>query len=367
MFSGYFHGRRVLVTGHTGFKGSWLSVWLERLGAQVTGLSVDVPTQPSLFDLACVQTRVDHLVGDVRDTAAVNAALDSSDPEVVFHLAAQPLVRLSYEEPVDTLSVNVIGTAQLLDAIRRRGKSCNVIVVTSDKCYENNGQIWGYREVDPLGGHDPYSMSKSAAELVVDSWRNSYFSSPDSGVLLASARAGNVVGGGDWGRDRLIPDCITALTKDIPILIRNPLSTRPWQHVLEPLSGYLWLATMLATGHEPKAYAQSWNFGPSIEGVRPVRDVVDLILQRWGKGRWELDCDIVKVHEAFALALNCEKARHCLQWSPAWTFETAISETVAWYRNWASGTEDIHKHTISQIEAYEMAAQRSSLTWAKST
>lgn len=364
MFLDYFQGRRVLVTGHTGFKGSWLSLWLNRLGAEVTGLSIDIPTDPALFDLAGVESLIQHRMGDIRDSQAVDAALEASDPEIVFHLAAQPLVRLSYEEPVDTLSVNVIGTAQVLEAVRRRGKPCSVIVITSDKCYANNGQIWGYREIDPMGGHDPYSMSKGAAELVVDSWRNSYFSAPDSKIRLASVRAGNVIGGGDWAKDRLITDCIAALTSQQPIEIRNPLATRPWQHVLEPLSGYLWLAARLATSEDPQAFAQGWNFGPYIDGVRPVRDLVDFALQCWGGGSWQMTKDADQPHEAFALALNCDKAHQQLKWRPAWDFEASVGETIAWYREWANGADDIRGLTLGQIAAYESAAQQAAIAWA---
>lgn len=364
MFLDYFQGRRVLVTGHTGFKGSWLSLWLNKLGAEVTGLSIDIPTVPALFDLAGVESLIHHRVGDIRDPQAVDAALEASDAEIVFHLAAQPLVRLSYEEPVDTLSVNVIGTAQVLEAVRRRGKPCSVIVITSDKCYANNGQIWGYREIDPMGGHDPYSMSKGAAELVVDSWRNSYFAAPDSKIRLASVRAGNVIGGGDWAKDRLLTDCIAALTSQQPIEIRNPLATRPWQHVLEPLSGYLWLAARLTTSEDPQAFAQGWNFGPYIDGVRPVRDLVDFALQCWGGGSWQMTKDADQPHEAFALALNCDKAHQHLKWRPAWDFEASVGETIAWYREWANGADDIRGLTLGQIAAYESAAQQAAIAWA---
>lgn len=364
MFLDHYKDRRVLVTGHTGFKGSWLSLWLHRMGAEVTGLSIDVPTEPSLFRLAGIETLVNHHFGDVRDPAALDDALHASDAEIVFHLAAQPLVRRSYEEPVDTLATNVIGTAQVLEAVRRRGKPCSIIVVTSDKCYSNNGQIWGYREIDPMGGHDPYSMSKGAAELVVDSWRSSYFAASDSPIRLASARAGNVIGGGDWAQDRLLTDCIAALTGHRPVEIRNPLATRPWQHVLEPLSGYLWLAAKLATSNDPQAFAQGWNFGPDIDGVRPVRDLVDFALQCWGDGSWQLTNEANPPHEAFALALNCDKAHQHLKWRPAWDFEASVGNTIAWYRQWADRADEIRKLTIDQIAAYENAARQAEIAWA---
>jgi CDP-glucose 4,6-dehydratase len=364
MFLDCFQGRRVLVTGHTGFKGSWLSLWLNRLGAHVTGLSIDVPTVPALFGLAEVDALIQHRIGDIRDPEAVDAALKASDAEIVFHLAAQPLVRLSYVEPLETLSVNVMGTAQVLEGVRRRGKPCSVIVITSDKCYANNGQIWGYREIDPMGGHDPYSMSKGAAELVVDSWRNSYCAEPNSKIRLASVRAGNVIGGGDWARDRLLTDCIAALIRHATIEIRNPLATRPWQHVLEPLSGYLWLAARLSTSDHPQAFAQSWNFGPCIDGVRPVCDLVDFALQYWGGGSWQTASDADQPHEAFALALNCDKAQQYLKWRPTWDFETSVAETIAWYREWANGASDIRGLTLGQIKAYETAARQAAIAWA---
>lgn len=365
MFLGHYANRRVLVTGHTGFKGSWLTLWLQQLGAQVTGLSIDIPTQPSLFDLAGLEDLLDHNVGDVRDPAALDRALAASDADMVFHLAAQPLVRLSYAEPVDTLATNVIGTAQVLEAVRRRGKPCTVIVVTSDKCYANNGQVWGYREIDPMGGHDPYSMSKGAAELVVDSWRQSYFSGPDSTVRLASVRAGNVIGGGDWAQDRIVTDCIAALTSQRPVEIRNPLATRPWQHVLEPLSGYLWLGARLATSADGAAYAQGWNFGPAIDGVRPVRDLVDELLQCWGAGQWQLASAADQPHEAFALALNCDKAHQQLAWRPTWDFHQTIAQTASWYRQWAEGAPDIRGLTVQQIQAYSDDARQSGISWAE--
>jgi len=249
-FGGVFDGLRILVTGHTGFKGSWMSLWLAKLGANVTGLSIDIPTMPSLFELTGVANCIDHRFGDVRDAAAMAVLVREVQPAVVFHLAAQPLVRLSYREPLTTLDTNVIGTANTLEAVRAWGGRCDIVVVTSDKCYRNDGRREGYRETDPLGGHDPYSMSKGAVELVVDCWRSSYFSAPESPIRLASARAGNVIGGGDWAEDRIITDCIAALTKGEPIGIRNPVATRPWQHVLEPLSGYMWLAHQLSAGAE---------------------------------------------------------------------------------------------------------------------
>ena len=264
---------------------------------------------------------VDHHFGDILDVAELNRVVARSEAEIVFHLAAQPLVRLSYDRPVETLATNVVGTANVLEAVRASGRAMTVIVVTSDKCYANTGAIWGYREIDPMGGHDPYSMSKGAAELVVESWRSSFFSGHRTrSVRLASARAGNVIGGGDWAADRLMTDCVAALVADRPVEIRNPLATRPWQHVLEPLSGYLWLGVCLATATDAKALASGWNFGPAFASVQPVENVVAGAIATWGAGQWELADARDAPHEAFALALNCDKAHHLLKWHPAWEF-----------------------------------------------
>lgn len=363
MFQGYYRGRKVLITGHTGFKGSWLSLWLDRLGAEVTGYSIDIPTVPSLFEIARVEDVVDHHIGDILDVAHLNRVVAESEAEIVFHLAAQPLVRLSYERPVETLATNVVGTANVLEAVRATGRATTVIVVTSDKCYANTGSIWGYREIDPMGGHDPYSMSKGAAELVVDSWRSSFFSGPGSHVRLASGRAGNVIGGGDWAADRLMTDCIAALVAGHPVEIRNPLATRPWQHVLEPLSGYLWLGARLATAEDASAFASGWNFGPAVASVQPVENVVARALSAWGSGTWDLADAHDAPHEAFALALNCDKAHHVLKWRPAWDFGQSIAQTVSWYRKWADGDVDLTKLTRDTIAAYESAGTAQDIAW----
>jgi len=361
VFGGVFDGCRILLTGHTGFKGSWMSLWLTKLGANVTGLSIDIPTTPSLFELAGVADCVDHRFGDVRDAAAMAELVREVQPDVVFHLAAQPLVRLSYREPLATLDTNVMGTANVLEAVRTWGGRCDIVVVTSDKCYRNDGRREGYRETDPMGGHDPYSMSKGAAELIVDCWRSSYFSAPNSPVRLASGRAGNVIGGGDWAADRVITDCIAALTKGEPIGIRNPLATRPWQHVLEPLSGYMWLAHQLRTGGQ---VMQGWNFGPEQENIRSVEQLVDELVKDWGSGSAMHLKESGAPKEAIALSLNIQRAASELNWKPVWEFERTIAETVDWFKVWRQGEQDLRNFTEHQIDTYMRDAAALSIGWA---
>jgi len=350
--SDFYAGRRVLVTGHTGFKGSWLLHWLEMLGAKVSGFSVDIPTSPSHFELTGLGTAATTTFHDIRDRDALARMLDAAQPEVVFHLAAQPLVRRSYAIPLETLEVNVLGTANLLEAIRTAGAACTVVVATSDKCYANTGQVSGYRESDPMGGHDPYSMSKGAAELVVSSWRDSYFAVPGSPVRMASARAGNVIGGGDWAQDRLVADAVRAIAAGRPIVLRSPDATRPWQHVLEPLSGYLLLGARLAQASDPRSFAEGWNFGPDLAHVRPVRDVAEALVGAFGRGEVVVEHDPADPHEDFALALNCDKAHDLLGWHPVWDFAETIVRTVEWYSRWLAGATDMRSGTRAQIEDY---------------
>jgi CDP-glucose 4,6-dehydratase len=360
-----YRGRRVLVTGHTGFKGSWLCEWLLSLGAEVTGLALDPATQPALYDQLNLSTRLHDHRGDVRDAALVLDVVKRTRPEFVFHLAAQPLVRLSYEQPIETYATNVMGTVHVLDAVRRVGAPCTVIVVTTDKCYENREWVHSYREEDPVGGYDPYSSSKGAAELVVSAYRRSYFSNPDSPIRLASARAGNVIGGGDWALDRIVPDCMRALQGGKSILVRNRHATRPWQHVLEPLSGYLWLGAKLAEGTYPSpALAGAFNFGPKLSSNRSVGDLVQEILKHW-PGTVEDRSDPKAPHEAKLLNLATDKAHHLLGWRPVWDFERTIAETAHWYS--ASHKAPVAgpvQMTTDQLRRYIEDAAARNLPWA---
>jgi len=368
----------VLVTGHTGFKGAWLTEWLVQLGADVTGLSLPPSTQPALFDQLSLASRMHHLIGDIREAALVRRIITDVQPDFVFHLAAQPLVRLSYEQPLETYATNIMGTAHVLDALRLLAKPCAAMMVTTDKCYENREWVHSYREDDAMGGYDPYSSSKAAAELVISAYRRSYFSRPNSVLHVASARAGNVIGGGDWAPDRIVPDCVRALQRGELIPVRNKVATRPWQHVLEPLSGYLWLGACLAnprlapiysahsTGSGTSALtfqlASAFNFGPMLQSTRTVAGLVEQVLKHW-PGQWEDKSDPHAVHEAKLLNLAIDKAQHFLGWKPVWSFEDTVRETMQWYRAADEGA-DAAALTSSQIRDYTTAAARRDLTWA---
>lgn len=359
-FGGAYRGKTVFLTGHTGFKGSWLAEWLLALGARVVGYSLPPPTDPALFTQLDLCRRVArHVLGDIMDREKLRTEIQAAQPDFVFHLAAQPLVRESYRQPVETFAVNALGTAHLLDSLRDYQKPCSVVIVTTDKCYENREWLHGYRENDPLGGHDPYSASKAAAEIVVASFRSSYFSSAP--VKVASARAGNVIGGGDWALDRIVPDCMRALTARQPIAVRNPAAVRPWQHVLDPLSGYLWLGSRLTA--DPKL-ATAFNFGPGHDANRTVGQLVEEALKHW-PGQWQDRSDPNAVHEATLLQLSTDKANALLGWKSTWSFAEAIEETVGWYRAATKKTFAPKGFTAQQLRAYLAAAKKRGLPWVK--
>jgi len=351
----FWRGRRVFITGHTGFKGSWLSLWLQSLGAQVTGYALAPPTVPSLFDIAQAESGMTSTIGDVRNYHALRDALLASNAEVVIHMAAQPLVRYSYDHPVETYETNVMGVVHLLEATRQSESIKAVVVVTSDKCYENREWHWGYRENEAMGGFDPYSNSKGCAELVTSAYRQSYFSghgATKKGIYVATGRAGNVIGGGDWAMDRLIPDMIRAFSENHPVVIRNPNATRPWQHVLEPLSGYLTLAEALfERGND---VADAWNFGPSDEDTHEVRWIVEKLVGMWGSNAsWKLEHSS-QLHEANHLKLDCSKAHAKLGWKPKWNLDTTLRKIVQWHQALLAG-KDMQKITLEQIREYQNA------------
>ena len=349
----FWKNKRVFITGHTGFKGSWLCLWLQQLGAEVTGYALEPPTTPSLFDLTGMSGTIHHITGDVRNLDSLRAAIAGASPEVVIHMAAQPLVRDSYKLPVETYEINVMGTVNLLEAVRSCPGVRAVINVTTDKCYENKEWLWGYRENEPFGGYDPYSNSKACSELVTAAYRNSYFNLQDyerHGVAVASARAGNVIGGGDWATDRLICDCVRGLLAKEQIMLRNPQAIRPWQHVLEPLSGYLKLAEKLCT--EGPSFAEGWNFGPNDNDARPVEWLVERLCTLWDKeAGYEVDSS-VQLHEAHYLKLDCSKAKARLGWQPIWNLDKALITIVEWTKAYQNG-KDVRKVCLTQIADYQ--------------
>jgi CDP-glucose 4,6-dehydratase len=350
--SSFWNSRRVFLTGHTGFKGGWMTLWLRSMGAQVTGYSLGPATEPNLFTRARVADGIHSIVGDIRDAAHLGSAMVGARPEVVFHMAAQPLVRDSYSRPVETYDTNVMGTVNVLETMRRVPTVRAAVMVTTDKCYENREWEWGYRENEPLGGYDPYSSSKACAELVTSAYRSSFFSPAnysEHGVAIASARAGNVIGGGDWATDRLVPDMIRALRRGESVQIRNPHAIRPWQHVLEPLAGYLALAEKLHV--EGPKFAEAWNFGPYDFDAQPVGRVIEELVRVWGEGaNWVADTR-PHPHEATYLKLDCSKAHARLTWHPRWGLNLALRHIVDWYKAEARG-EDMRTFTLRQIENF---------------
>lgn len=347
-----FKGKNVLVTGHTGFKGSWLSIWLKELGANVIGFALDPYTKKDNFEICGLSNKITDIRGDVRDVASLEEVFKKYQPEIVFHLAAQPIVLESYKFPKDTFDINVGGIVNVLDQCKNHPSVRVIINITSDKCYDNKEWIWGYRENDPIGGFDPYSASKGCSEIVTSSFTNSFFH-PDKytehNTALSSVRAGNVIGGGDWAENRIIPDCIRSLETDVPIFVRNPIATRPWQHVLDALSGYLYLAEKMI--HDPIKYQGPWNFGPENISIVPVKNLVEVLIKAYGKGSWHTEENNDKLHEASMLSLDISKAYFKLGWKPTLLFEDTVKFTADWYKNYRNNN-DMYSFCVGQIQTF---------------
>jgi CDP-glucose 4,6-dehydratase len=363
-FPSTYNDKTVLITGHTGFKGAWLAAWLKQLGAKVVGIALDPPSEPSHFLAAHLATgMVDHRI-DIRNQAALEESVVSAQPDFVFHLAAQALVRRSYEDPLQTWQTNVLGTLHLLEALRKLDKPCAAVIITSDKCYDNVEWVWGYRETDAMGGPDPYSASKGAAELAIRSHIKSYFPKVTSKVRIASARAGNVIGGGDWATDRIVPDCVKAWSTDSLVELRNPHSTRPWQHVLEPLSGYLSLA--IALSQQSELHGEPFNFGPQAQQNHSVLELVQQMALHWDQVRWQnVSESVAGPYESDLLKLNCDKSLHYLQWHAVMGFEDTVRMTAEWYRAYYQNPTQIAATTDDQIAAYTAIAKQHGLAWAR--
>jgi CDP-glucose 4,6-dehydratase len=350
----FWQGKKVFISGHTGFKGSWLSMWLNYLGAEVYGYSLPAINEYNLFDIAEVEKITKSYIGDIRNLEFLKQSFRECKPEIVFHLAAQPIVRKSYKIPIDTFSTNIMGTANILEAIRDFDSVKSVVIITSDKCYKNNEWLWGYRESDPLGGHDPYSSSKACAELITSSYRDSFFNINNSdahAAKIASSRAGNVIGGGDWADDRLIPDIIRSIQKNNVLMIRNPNAIRPWQHVLEPLSGYMLLAEKLYA--QDISFTEAWNFGPTESNIRSVSSLIELFSELWGKKfNYIFESHLNSSHEAIQLKLDSSKANFSLNWKPKWDFEETIKRSVLWYKAFMS-KDNMYAYSINEIQDYQ--------------
>jgi len=342
----FWRGKKVFLTGHTGFKGSWLTLWLQELGATVKGYSLEPPTTPSLFELAKIADNLDSDYGDIRDFSHLTDSMTRFNPDILIHMAAQPLVRYSYQFPIETYEVNVIGTAKVLEAALNCRELRAVVNVTTDKCYENREWIWGYREDEAMGGYDPYSSSKGCAELVTAAYRRSFFANREMG--LASARAGNVIGGGDWATDRLLPDILRAFEKQIPVVIRSPKAVRPWQYVLEPLGGYLTLAQYLY--HHPKEYSEGWNFGPNEDCTKPVDWIIDYMVSKWPGANWKLETSS-DLHEAAYLKLDISKAKMRLKWTPTWDLPSALKRIIKWHHAFLNG-DDVKAVSLGDIRDF---------------
>ena len=367
LFNGIFKNKTVFVTGHTGFIGSWLVLWLQSLGAKVIGYSLEPPTKPSLFETLSLENEITHIIGDIQDKQNLSDNIEKHKPEIVIHLAAQSLVRASYEDPSKTFQTNILGAVNILDSIRKLDYVKACVIMTSDKCYQNLNSNHFHKETDPLGGNDPYSASKGAAEIITNSFRNSFFNTEknhDKNTGIASVRAGNVIGGGDWARDRIIPDCITALTTEKKIRVRNSSSIRPWQFVLEPISGILWLSSKLYTN--PKTYSTAWNFGPNQMNKITVEKIVQNIIKIWNRGDW---VDVSKESkdqsiESVSLLLDSTKALNSLEWKTIYSLETAINETISWYKSYYNNHVSMRELSINQIEQYSKKANQMNIAWA---
>ena len=348
----FWNGKKVLITGHTGFKGSWLALWLKKLGAQVVGLALAPPSEPNMFKCVHAEDGMVSLHGDVRDLEKILRTVREHNPDIAFHMAAQALVRKAYDKPVETYTTNMLGTVNILEALRHSEGVRVAVMITSDKCYENNEWWWGYRETDSMGGADPYSNSKACAELIISAYRRSFFSDPQKtgGTAIASVRAGNVIGGGDWAADRLIPDVMRAFMANQAVKIRYPDAIRPWQHVLEPLSGYMALAEKM--WHDGDRYDDAWNFGPAHEDSKPVSWIVEHLAEAWGEARWVIESSTSQHHEANYLKLDCSKARMCLNWRPRLDIENVLKWVVEWYKAFQRG-DDMNLVTNQQIDRYE--------------
>jgi len=363
IFRDYYRNKTVLVTGHTGFKGSWLTIWLHSLGAKVIGFSLDPFSPKDNFVLSGISDQIVDIRGDIKDFRKLQSVVNTYRPEVVFHLAAQPLVRLSYEISRETFEDNVMGTVNILECVKMSPTIKTCINITSDKCYDNKEWIWGYKETDPMGGFDPYSASKGCSELVISSYINSFFSPENYEIhkkVICSVRAGNVIGGGDWSTDRIIPDCIKAIEQGRAIEVRNPKSVRPWQHVLEPLSGYLWLA---AIAHDkPLEYSGAWNFGPGDESIIPVGDIVNSLIEKYGKGTWVDNSSPDQPHEAKLLNLDCSKARYILNWKPTMDIHQCLELVADWYKSYS--TSDVYQLCVEELRTYVNCAKQGNNKWA---
>lgn len=367
MFGNVFKNKKVFITGHTGFKGSWLTMWLLRMGADVAGYSDGIPTSPSIFEVLQLESRIRHIVGDVRDLGNLKAAIESFEPDFVFHLAAQPIVSVSYQDPISTITTNVVGTANVLESLRLINCQCTAVIITSDKCYENVEWIWGYKETDHLGGRDIYSGSKGAAETIFHAYYHSFFKSPECQVRIATGRAGNVIGGGDWASDRIVVDCMKNWAAGQSVEIRSPAATRPWQHVLEPLSGYLTLAAALSTNSA--LHGESFNFGPRAEQNHSVLELLADLSKKWHFDSVDQAYRVTAntpFHEAGLLKLNCDKALFALRWEANLHYRECVDMVSEWYYNYYKTDLDMHGFTNGQIEHYERRACENSLIWTKS-